>query len=35
VLVMSNADTGEPLVASVSTLAMHLMRQAKQGADAD
>lgn len=35
VLVMSNSDTGEPLVASVSTLAMRLMRQAKQGANAD
>ncbi|MCG2597414.1 MAG: hypothetical protein KBO59_07820, partial [Achromobacter sp.] len=29
VLVMSNADSAEPLVASVSTLAMNLMRQAK------
>lgn len=29
VLVMSNADSAEPLVASVSTLAMDLMRQAK------
>ncbi|MFY0479724.1 serine hydrolase domain-containing protein [Achromobacter marplatensis] len=34
VLVMSNSDTGEPVVAAVSTLAMRLMRQAKQGADA-
>lgn len=33
VLVMSNADTAEPLVASVSTLAMTLMRQAKYGDD--
>ncbi|MGB3435346.1 serine hydrolase domain-containing protein [Achromobacter sp.] len=33
VLVMSNSDTSEPLVASVSTMAMALMRQAKQGAD--
>ena len=32
VLVMSNADTAEPL-ASVSTLAMTLMRQAKYGDD--
>ncbi|MDF8362219.1 serine hydrolase domain-containing protein [Achromobacter anxifer] len=32
VLVMSNSDTGEPLVASVSAMAMALMRQAKQGA---
>lgn len=31
VLVMSNADTSEPLVASVSSLAMNLMRQAKHG----
>ena len=30
---MSNADTAEPLVASVSTLAMTLMRQAKYGDD--
>lgn len=29
VLVMSNADSAEPLVASVSALAMNLMRQAK------
>jgi len=29
VLVMSNSDTGEPLVASVSSMAMALMRQAK------
>lgn len=35
VLVMSNSDTGEPLVASLSTLAMRLMRQAKQGAFTD
>ncbi|WZB71572.1 serine hydrolase [Achromobacter xylosoxidans] len=33
VLVMSNADTVEPLVASVSTLAMTLMRHAKYGDD--
>lgn len=32
VLVMSNADSAEPLVASVSTLAMNLMRQAKGAA---
>ena len=29
VLVMSNADSAEPLVTSVSSLAMNLMRQAK------
>ncbi|CAB3626909.1 serine hydrolase domain-containing protein [Achromobacter pestifer] len=33
VLVMSNSDTSEPLVAAVSTLAMRLMQQAKQGPD--
>lgn len=32
VLVMSNSDTSEPLVASVSAMAMTLMRQAKQSA---
>lgn len=31
VLVMSNSDSGESLVAAVSTMAMRLMRQAKQG----
>ena len=31
VLVMSNSDSGESLVASVSTTAMRMMRQAKQG----
>lgn len=31
VLVMSNSDSGEPLVAAVSTMAMRMMRQAKQG----
>jgi CubicO group peptidase (beta-lactamase class C family) len=31
VLVMSNSDSGESLVASVSTMAMRMMRQAKQG----
>ncbi|MFF7058038.1 serine hydrolase domain-containing protein [Achromobacter spanius] len=31
VLVMSNSDSGELLVASVSTTAMRMMRQAKQG----
>lgn len=31
VLVMSNADSGESLVASVSTMAMRMMRQAKYG----
>lgn len=35
VLVMSNSDTGEPLVAAVSTLAMNLMRSAKYGPAAD
>jgi CubicO group peptidase (beta-lactamase class C family) len=33
VLVMSNSDSGEPLVAAVSTMAMRMMRQAKQGSD--
>lgn len=34
VLVMSNADSGEALVAGVSSAAMRLMRQAKNGAGA-
>lgn len=34
VLVMSNSDSGEALVAAVSTVAMRMMRQAQQGSNA-